>query len=200
MRAGTDFAQQLQYYCESFDDGPDSGAAASRPFADFTLSVAADYCCSATSDGSEAIDRGGGGRSADPVTAGRKRRRLAANARERRRMNSLNEAFDRLRGVVPAADDHRKLSKFETLQMAQTYIAALYDLLGGGSPPPPPPPPEVPAAARPVATRSTTEATAAARLHHQRRYYGDTRCYGVPVLQQQQWPGGVQQYVNPHRQ
>lgn len=63
--------------------------------------------------------------------ASRRRRRLAANARERRRMNGLNEAFDRLRGVVPAAaNDERKLSKFETLQMAQTYIVALHELLG----------------------------------------------------------------------
>ncbi|XP_076625193.1 uncharacterized protein LOC143343816 [Colletes latitarsis] len=58
-----------------------------------------------------------------------KKRRLAANARERRRMNSLNDAFDRLRDVVPSLGNDRKLSKFETLQMAQTYISALYELL-----------------------------------------------------------------------
>jgi len=67
-----------------------------------------------------------------PAAAGfevMKKRRLAANARERRRMNSLNDAFDRLRDVVPSLGNDRKLSKFETLQMAQTYIAALYELL-----------------------------------------------------------------------
>lgn len=58
-----------------------------------------------------------------------KRRRLAANARERRRMNGLNDAFDKLREVVPSLGTDHKLSKFETLQMAQTYIAALCDLL-----------------------------------------------------------------------
>ncbi|KAG5882346.1 hypothetical protein JTB14_026294 [Gonioctena quinquepunctata] len=58
-----------------------------------------------------------------------KKRRLAANARERRRMNSLNDAFDRLRDVVPSLGNDRKLSKYETLQMAQTYIAALHELL-----------------------------------------------------------------------
>ncbi|XP_054287009.1 transcription factor atoh7-like [Macrosteles quadrilineatus] len=58
-----------------------------------------------------------------------KRRRLAANARERRRMNNLNDAFDRLRDVVPSLGNDRKLSKFETLQMAQTYISALHELL-----------------------------------------------------------------------
>ncbi|XP_064459162.1 basic helix-loop-helix transcription factor amos-like [Ornithodoros turicata] len=58
-----------------------------------------------------------------------KKRRLAANARERRRMHGLNVAFDRLRQVVPSIGDDRKLSKYETLQMAQTYITALTDLL-----------------------------------------------------------------------
>ncbi|KAI8118100.1 hypothetical protein FF38_05783 [Lucilia cuprina] len=59
-----------------------------------------------------------------------KKRRQAANARERKRMNGLNEAFDRLREVVPAPSLEQKLSKFETLQMAQTYIIALMDMLG----------------------------------------------------------------------
>ncbi|KAJ8668878.1 hypothetical protein QAD02_000137 [Eretmocerus hayati] len=58
-----------------------------------------------------------------------KRRRLAANARERRRMNGLNDAFDKLRDVVPSLGADHKLSKFETLQMAQTYINALAELL-----------------------------------------------------------------------
>ncbi|GAB6032859.1 hypothetical protein CHUAL_012058 [Chamberlinius hualienensis] len=58
-----------------------------------------------------------------------KKRRLAANARERRRMNSLNDAFDKLRDVVPSLGNDRKLSKYETLQMAQTYISALLELL-----------------------------------------------------------------------
>ncbi|XP_076368388.1 uncharacterized protein LOC143255892 [Tachypleus tridentatus] len=64
-----------------------------------------------------------------PPPAIRHKRRLAANARERRRMHSLNVAFDRLREVVPSIGDDRKLSKYETLQMAQSYITALSDLL-----------------------------------------------------------------------
>ncbi|XP_026817026.1 uncharacterized protein LOC113556348 [Rhopalosiphum maidis] len=59
-----------------------------------------------------------------------RKRRLAANARERRRMNGLNEAFDRLREAIPTSiEDEHKLSKYETLQMAQSYISALCDLL-----------------------------------------------------------------------
>lgn len=58
-----------------------------------------------------------------------KRRRVAANARERRRMESLNVAFDRLRAVIPSAGEDQKLSKYETLQMAQSYIGALQELL-----------------------------------------------------------------------
>lgn len=58
-----------------------------------------------------------------------RKRRLAANARERRRMQNLNQAFDRLRTYLPSLGNDRQLSKYETLQMAQTYITALYDLL-----------------------------------------------------------------------
>ena len=58
-----------------------------------------------------------------------RKRRLAANARERRRMHSLNVAFDRLRQVVPSMHNNRQLSKYDTLQMAQTYISALVELL-----------------------------------------------------------------------
>lgn len=68
-------------------------------------------------------------KSANPQVEVMKKRRLAANARERRRMNSLNDAFDRLRDVVPSLGNDRKLSKYETLQMAQTYISALNELL-----------------------------------------------------------------------
>ena len=72
------------------------------------------------------------GQSGNPTTL--RRRRLAANARERRRMNSLNVAFDALRQAChpvqgAAACEDRKLSKFETLQMAQAYIATLADML-----------------------------------------------------------------------
>ncbi|CAB4069273.1 ATOH1_7 [Lepeophtheirus salmonis] len=58
-----------------------------------------------------------------------KKRRLAANARERRRMDMLNKGFDRLRGVLPGLGENRQLSKYETLQMAQSYIGALTELL-----------------------------------------------------------------------
>ncbi|XP_035001317.2 transcription factor ATOH1 [Hippoglossus stenolepis] len=58
-----------------------------------------------------------------------RRRRLAANARERRRMLGLNVAFDRLRSVIPNLESDKKLSKSETLQMAQIYISTLSELL-----------------------------------------------------------------------
>lgn len=59
----------------------------------------------------------------------KKKRRLAANARERRRMQSLNDAFDVLRNHLPSLGNDRQFSKHETLQMAQSYITALCDLL-----------------------------------------------------------------------
>merc|ERR1712037_1016341 len=56
-------------------------------------------------------------------------RRDAANARERKRMNGLNDAFERLREVVPNLNSDQKMSKIETLLMAQTYIQALARLI-----------------------------------------------------------------------
>lgn len=58
-----------------------------------------------------------------------KKRRMAANARERKRMEHLNDAFDRLRQYLPKLENNQKLSKHETLQMAQTYITELDHLL-----------------------------------------------------------------------
>ncbi|XP_065153615.1 transcription factor atoh7 [Paramisgurnus dabryanus] len=61
------------------------------------------------------------------------RRRMAANARERKRMEGLNTAFDLLRKVVPQWGQDKKLSKYETLQMALSYIMALDRILTDGS-------------------------------------------------------------------
>ncbi|XP_046877430.1 protein atonal homolog 1b [Hypomesus transpacificus] len=60
-----------------------------------------------------------------------KHRRVAANARERRRMHGLNRAFDKLRSVIPSLENEKKLSKYDTLQMAQIYITELSEILGG---------------------------------------------------------------------
>ncbi|XP_019742310.1 protein atonal homolog 1a [Hippocampus comes] len=67
--------------------------------------------------------------SSKPANGVQRQRRVAANARERRRMHGLNHAFDALRNVIPALDNDKKLSKYETLQMAQIYINALAELL-----------------------------------------------------------------------
>ena len=64
----------------------------------------------------------------------KQKRRMAANARERKRMNGLNDAFDRLRQHIPELGNDRKLSKYETLQMAQTYISALRELVKQNKP------------------------------------------------------------------
>ena len=58
-------------------------------------------------------------------------------------MNGLNDAFERLRAVVPGlkeglggrgtggvgGEENKKLSKMETLQMANLYIQHLYGVL-----------------------------------------------------------------------
>ncbi|XP_031361176.2 helix-loop-helix protein 13-like [Lonchura striata] len=58
--------------------------------------------------------------------------RHAANLRERRRMLSINAAFEALRGHVPTFPYERRLSKIDTLRLAIAYIALLGDILLSG--------------------------------------------------------------------
>ena len=64
----------------------------------------------------------------------RQKRRTAANARERKRMNNLNTAFEKLRGILPQQHRDRPLSKMEALQMAQSYIEELTRTLAETTP------------------------------------------------------------------
>lgn len=93
-----------------------------------------DSCCSSASDSdilanSEIPTKIKIKRGTTVPTVIKRKRRLAANARERKRMLGLNDAFDRLRQHLPGPGNDRQLSKHETLQMAQSYITALYKLL-----------------------------------------------------------------------
>jgi len=64
------------------------------------------------------------------VEATAQRQRKAANERERRRMNSINRGFDRLRARLPLmARLEKKLSKVDTLKYAINYISDLSRLL-----------------------------------------------------------------------
>ncbi|XP_067111289.1 fer3-like protein [Osmerus mordax] len=71
------------------------------------------------------------------TTTGRsKRRRVitvvqrqAANVRERKRMFSLNEAFDELRRKVPTFAYEKRLSRIDTLRLAIVYISFMRDVL-----------------------------------------------------------------------
>ncbi|PIO32308.1 hypothetical protein AB205_0028580 [Aquarana catesbeiana] len=61
--------------------------------------------------------------------------RQAANIRERRRMLSINSAFEELRGRVPTFPYEKRLSKIDTLRLAIAYIALLSDILASGTDP-----------------------------------------------------------------
>ncbi|KAM6071137.1 helix-loop-helix protein 13-like [Chlamydotis macqueenii] len=67
-----------------------------------------------------------------PVRLGQ---RQAANARERKRMLSINSAFDQLRCHVPTFPYEKRLSKIDTLRLAIAYIALLGDILLSGCDP-----------------------------------------------------------------
>ena len=68
-------------------------------------------------------------RSPTVVLKQKKTRRLKANDRERNRMHSLNDALDTLRKVLPSFPDDTKLTKIETLRLANNYIWALSETI-----------------------------------------------------------------------
>ncbi|OTF79650.1 hypothetical protein BLA29_002953 [Euroglyphus maynei] len=54
--------------------------------------------------------------------------RMIANARERDRTESVNNAFNRLRRLLPTIPSNRKLSKIEILRLATSYIRHLNNI------------------------------------------------------------------------
>ncbi|KAI1286066.1 Pancreas transcription factor 1 subunit alpha [Halotydeus destructor] len=60
--------------------------------------------------------------------------RQAANMRERRRMQSINEAFESLREFIPTLPYEKKLSKVDTLKLAIGYINFLAEMVSKKDP------------------------------------------------------------------
>ncbi|PIO74132.1 Helix-loop-helix DNA-binding domain protein [Teladorsagia circumcincta] len=63
------------------------------------------------------------------------KQRVAANERERKRMNSINRGFDYLRQRLPCNTHEKKLSKVDTLRGAMEYIRKLQAVLEQELPP-----------------------------------------------------------------
>ena len=61
--------------------------------------------------------------------------RSSANIRERKRMLSINSAFEELRAHVPTFPFEKRLSKIDTLRLAIAYIELLRDILVSGQEP-----------------------------------------------------------------
>lgn len=70
-----------------------------------------------------------GSSNADGTGGSHKVQRFAANVRERRRMLSINSAFEHLRQHVPTFPYEKRLSKIDTLRLAIAYISLLQELL-----------------------------------------------------------------------
>nr|XP_009943027.1 PREDICTED: helix-loop-helix protein 13-like [Opisthocomus hoazin] len=70
-----------------------------------------------------------------PPPRGPRHQRRAANLRERKRMLSINAAFDQLRCRVPTFPYEKRLSKIDTLRLAVAYIALLGEILLSGCDP-----------------------------------------------------------------
>ncbi|MBN3302681.1 pancreas transcription factor 1 subunit alpha [Amia ocellicauda] len=60
--------------------------------------------------------------------------RQAANVRERRRMQSINDAFEGLRSHIPTLPYEKRLSKVDTLRLAIGYINFLSELVESDMP------------------------------------------------------------------
>ena len=71
----------------------------------------------------EQMDRNRGGRK--QIKVGTTRR----NARERNRVQHINDCFEVLRQHIPHEKHNKKLSKVDTLKSAMSYIENLYQLL-----------------------------------------------------------------------
>ena len=56
-------------------------------------------------------------------------RRLRANDRERRRIQSINGAMEALRKAIPDTREKRKITKLQILRLAQRYIHTLTEIL-----------------------------------------------------------------------
>ncbi|KAH8394218.1 hypothetical protein KR215_007760, partial [Drosophila sulfurigaster] len=63
------------------------------------------------------------------------KKRNTANKKERRRTQSINSAFYKLRGKIPNVPSDTKLSKIKTLKLAISYINYLEDVLDGDQDP-----------------------------------------------------------------
>ncbi|XP_076049806.1 48 related 1 [Oratosquilla oratoria] len=63
--------------------------------------------------------------------------RQAANMRERKRMQSINDAFEGLRAHIPTLPYEKRLSKVDTLRLAIGYISFLADLVASDRVPDP---------------------------------------------------------------
>ncbi|KAG7175208.1 Pancreas transcription factor 1 subunit alpha-like 1 [Homarus americanus] len=63
--------------------------------------------------------------------------RQAANMRERKRMQSINDAFEGLRAHIPTLPYEKRLSKVDTLRLAIGYISFLAELVASDRAPDP---------------------------------------------------------------
>lgn len=131
-------SRQLQEYYRDGGD-PDGGYCCEAAAAAFPPSPAspgfAYECCGAA--GAALLSPGG--RLQALGSAKRRRRvrseaelqqlRQAANVRERRRMQSINDAFEGLRSHIPTLPYEKRLSKVDTLRLAIGYINFLSELV-----------------------------------------------------------------------
>ncbi|OQR74170.1 pancreas transcription factor 1 subunit alpha-like [Tropilaelaps mercedesae] len=101
--------------------------------------------------------------------------RVAANMRERRRMQSINDAFEGLRGHIPTLPYEKKLSKVDTLRLAIGYISFLTELLTTG---------RNPSESRAHQQRALTQKKV---VVHSKKWLHSGECAGIVVSHSLSW-------------
>lgn len=94
----------------------------------YYLSSSLSKSSDATSQSSDNDNSLGGGSSVTAMAALAAHPHKVASVRERQRTESLNDAFEKLRKIVPTLPSD-KLSKIQTLKLATYYIKFLYSVL-----------------------------------------------------------------------
>ncbi|KAI5616935.1 pancreas transcription factor 1 subunit alpha [Silurus asotus] len=132
-------ASQIQEYYEDYrardgdyscDVGRFSSASSSSSSSSSSLSYSVPGFSPRRGDGALQLKRRRRARSEQEM----QQLRQAANVRERRRMQSINDAFEGLRSHIPTLPYEKRLSKVDTLRLAIGYINFLAELVQSDAP------------------------------------------------------------------
>lgn len=121
--------QQQQQYNHIYDQGSNQSSIGCRECANAQLQEQHSSQGASNHHNEDSMSSAGSSNQDGHEGGTHKVQRFAANVRERRRMLSINSAFEHLRQHVPTFPYEKRLSKIDTLRLAIAYISLLQELL-----------------------------------------------------------------------